>query len=88
MPITPAHAAAIARLHAQLDERNVSAGGGGRGALDGQYELLGPHERFVGGAALLPMHMCADTVIRMCMLWLQAPPLHLRTFVRMRSTHC
>ena len=71
MPITPAHAAAIARLHAQLDERNVSAGGSGRKALDGQYELLGPHERFVGGAVLLPMHVslhvCADMVICLCM---------------------
>ena len=51
MPITPMHAAAIAHLHEQLDERIVNAAGGDYGTLDGQYEMLGPHERLIGGAA-------------------------------------
>lgn len=53
MPITPMHAAAIAHLHEQLDERIVNAAAGDYGTLDGQYEMLGPHERLIGGAAVI-----------------------------------
>ena len=54
MPITPVHAAAIARLHEQLDGRAVDAAAGDYGCLDGRFELLGPHERIIGGMSRTP----------------------------------
>eukprot|EP00892_Ulva_mutabilis_P005786 jgi/Ulvmu1/357/UM001_0363.1 len=53
MPISASHAAAIARLHEQLDSHIMNAASGDYGRLDGQYELLGPHERIVGGQGVI-----------------------------------